>query len=840
AFLPMPIVFSGGFFLRTHVANILFEPGSGTISGLHNMGIDFREETDIIIVSHHHPQSRIDLHNIFNMLGGFTPERVKNAKDNKKQAFFFSTEAVINGRNGHHSILMPSDYNVINGNPFITTPWKAWEIRRESEAILVKESKEWDIEPDQNSIVIKTLPAYHSEATPRNEDFDSEGKNGTQMSCFLIKSSEWGILFTGDTEYPFERWKETVDDNKKKRVTELVGKLDLLIANTKTIEYLKKENDNPQKNNQEENKWYNLSLTERQLGFEGTRCLTLDLKPKALVIRALGLECVMKGSSKYAPENLCLLQEVMEHALKEGGLNKTKVVIPGRHEVLIKKVDSNIVVEDAAVIPAFTRSRYKFGDRFVTANPKLAKNIEYYIELMKRSDRPFMVIQGESGSGKTLLAQSIGKEISFKTGVLRLSSEIFFDLDENKIRGDRKSIETLSKKAYGKTEWKKKGIPEKYLKEIRAVDHFDLATFAKDSETSNQLLLGYPSVYSVGKEAVSCSEGLLGQLGTTIIFNQLEKLPLSESVKFLDLIQEWSYRPHEGKGSLPVRVKIIFTTNIDLDNPEMAKHLSPDMINRLHGRLLTIPSLYSLSREAREREVKLFIREWCNNNNVVLENAAFQKLQNVDLRNGIFRCLNGILETSKTMVEIEYRTYDQNGDTKPLIYIPEEFVKKAMEATEVIELKNLEPESFEGEGIQEGLAWIISIWISFSCNNQETYSIMIGDKGGTLGSRKFNDILEKFHSKFKSKSIDSCWEFFTSEEAMKSLEKTDGTFEKYISSLFIIKEKIELCKLFRLESKDGKPFLDLTAQYEKLKNNLKYQYKKEELKKEFLNKIRKG
>ncbi len=135
SYLQTPIAFSGGFVLRTPVANILFDPGSGTITGLRDLGFNIND-IDIIIVSHYHPSARFDLHTILNELGGFCPGRAYgNFKKNDKKVYLFASRALIQGRGEpephHPPVLIPSDLEALaDQSAIIARPGNCWIIEK--------------------------------------------------------------------------------------------------------------------------------------------------------------------------------------------------------------------------------------------------------------------------------------------------------------------------------------------------------------------------------------------------------------------------------------------------------------------------------------------------------------------------------------------------------------------------------------------------------------------------------------------------------------------------------------------------------------------------------------
>ncbi|MEE4359312.1 MAG: sigma 54-interacting transcriptional regulator [Desulfococcaceae bacterium] len=747
SYLQTPITFSGGFFLRTHVANILFDPGNGTITGMRDMGIRLNPETDIIIVSHYHPQARLDLHTIFNELGGYCPGRSESDKSREKKVHFFSTEAVIHGRNEHPALLIPSDKKVISGL-YVTTPGNAWKITKGNNICTVEKTSE-NTEPDENSLILKTFPAYHSEVVSDTDGEDTEGKEGKAVSCFFIQAKTYGILFTGDTECPLEngKWSEEIIEQLKDNVT-------VLIANMKTVEYLSGRKDNEKRKIE----WDNLYLTDNQLGFEGTKKLAQKLNPKALVIRALGLECVVEKDDnnelKYAPQNLAVIREAMELALKETKGNHTQyIIIPGRHQVTInpeRKKDKQL--NETILIPAFSKTGLrKYGKKgaketplFVTVNPELAKEIDMYIaELKKKNiENPYLLIQGESGSGKSALAEAIVTELV-------------------------KSNDQKDK-----------------------IKHYDLATAGSGEIFGSDLFGWKEGAFTGAKENF---EGYFGIDKGLLILNQLEKLEQPNSVKFLDVLENRSYRQMGSTEDRETNARLIFTSNIDIDNPKSL--LTEDMKNRLRHRILNIPRLSTLPLEMKHAEISEFIKFWCEKEQAVIDNRAWEMLPELDFSRGAFRMLSGLLHKAKWMTEKEYGINTSDSGVRSPVFISMDFIE---EARKKLGIDMAKEDASDNEKPRKEIAWIMAVWISHRCEKKKTYDLILGPKGGTMGPRAFErDVLSEFRKSFEVP--EDAWNFFHAPESLDIL-KREKDIGKYVETLNVKNIGKEADDIFNFEA----------------------------------------
>ncbi len=759
AHFQMPVSFSGGFFIRTKVANFLVDPGNGTITGLREAGVNLSEETDIVIASHYHPSARLDMHTIFNMLGGYCPGRIDeaNVSDSGKKVYLFSTKAVLHGRNDHPPVLIPSDKKVIASiandedqedpdETFVTRPGKCWKIARIDNAIQVEGLKPDLVFPigtvKDNELYLKTFEAFHSEAAGEGQVKDEDGLAGKEVGSFFLQGKEFGIFFTGDTEYR-EEWAEQLSEELGDAVT-------VLVCNTKTIDYLQALHENKETRSlSEENAgWPQMGFTYNQLGFLGTLELARYLGPKVLVMRAFGLECMVEkinGVFKYAPHKLAIIRESMEELIKTtSGCHVEKVIIPGRHRVVVKNEDS---VETGKIVRGFTSSKVKtYGKQyqFNTVVPKLAREIDAYIQLMQkelersrregRTGKPYLVIQGESGGGKTLLAKAIGEE----------------------------------------------------LDSIGEIITYDLATAESNANLFQNDIFGWER----GLPGGGAHPGILGAENTLIIFNQLEKLPANEAKKFLDILEEWKFRRFAGQ-LLDVKAMMVFTTNIDL---EYISSFTEDFKNRLRHRLLTIPRLSSLKEKQYERALTIFTGHWCDANSVILDQNAWKLIFEIDLSKGAFRTLNGMLHKARLLVEREYGIVSVHDNT--IVYVAEEFLEKARIA---MGIPFRDPDDYGWEKLPCGLTWTMATWLSNECVNKKTYMGMKGPKGGEIGSPAFKNELARILNFFKDEG--DIWKHFLTNQMAIDAFRRSGDISDYIECLDKECGNFELCGKFSFDMK---------------------------------------
>jgi hypothetical protein len=656
---------------------------------------------------------------------------------------------------------------MIHAPPFETAPKKVWRISRMNGQCAVEEAdfdSDSDFEPDENTLILRTFPAYHSEVASGDKE-DTDGLNGNAVSCFFVQSRNWGILFTGDTESPLrtERW-------SGKAVKLLEKKTTVLISNMKTIEYLKKSKDKKEKD-----QWDCLHETSNQLGFEGTKQLALRLKPKALVMRALGLECVVEkensGILRYAPQQLAIIREAMELSLRERLDEKDRpefVVIPGKHMLsLTEKSGNGVVIQEKIIVPAFSKTGIrKFGQPpsksdgnrlplFVTSQRKLADEIDDYIKTLKNDWRKgknfFMVIQGETGGGKSLLAEAIAMEILEKGSAAK-----------DKIR------------------------------------HYDLATAGIGANFGAELFGWNAGSFT---DAKSAFEGYLGIDGGVVILNQLERLDVTQSSRFLDLLEERRYRRLGSNKDFTTEVRIIFTTNIDIDASDSP--LREDMRNRLRPRCLSLPRLSHLPQDEKEREISTFVMSWCDREQAILDSEANDILFRLDYGNGSFRMLNELLHKARRLTLTEYGAIEKAlggkapSEASPLVFIETKFIRKAMDIIGIGFGKSA-PSS---KGIPRDRALILAVWLSHFCEKKKTYQSIKGPKGGTMGARAFGKILSEFAE--SAGSAEKAWEFFDDANGLKELE-AGKNIEEYVEGLHIAEpsQSSEIDRIFHVGSDD--------------------------------------
>jgi len=282
--------------------------------------------------------------------------------------------------------------------------------------------------------------------------------------------------------------------------------------------------------------------------------------------------------------------------------------------------------------------------------------------------------------------------------------------------------------------------------------------------------------------------GLLGTPNAVLILNQLEKLPLNESKRFLDVLEEWNYKRRDEENDKPqdVKVKIIFTTNIPLVD---CANLAPDMKNRLMIRRATLPPLKSLTEEERRRDLRLFVTHWCRDHGVILEPGILELLATIDLSQGSFRTLRGILELSRFLALSEFGLQKFAGEAATFnVNVGASFFREAMRRSQVDFIKAQRDIS---EGVPRRLVCLVAIWISHGCNNSKTYA-QVREGEGTSSSA-FNDKLKEFRHYFTSS--ESAWAFFLGPETARDLLGT-GDLEGYLDQIGAAPETDFLDKLF--------------------------------------------
>lgn len=449
------------------------------------------------------------------------------------------------------------------------------------------------------------------------------------------------------------------------------------------------------------------------MGFEGVCRLADRLKPKVLVLRAFGLECVVAQDPKskglrYAPEQLWSIQRAMSARLRDvkiTGLSGRgiKVIVPGRLEIRLTSGEPEL----RTLMPVFPEwPTFEFSEKnncFRTADWKLAREIRSYIQFLKNDERPFLVIEGETGGGKTQLAKAIAAELV-----------------------------------------KAKGLGDDFVRK------FDLAAVGANQDTYGKILFGWGhKTFTNVKE----HPGLLSTVGGVVILNQLEKLPIYESQRFLDVIEEWEYWRHgeEGGNAKSVEVTVIFTTNRAINQCD---NLPPDLKNRLMTRRCSLPRLEDLSIEDRKRDLGVYVAYWCRDNGVSLAPEILGRLHELDLSNGSFRTLRGILEVSRFLAWNDLELANVRADVKNLyVQVTEEYFYEAMQRNQVGWRKAVKKATGQ---LPADLVCLVAIWISLDCTNNATYSLLEPGQGKSPDA--FKSKLAEFRGYFASS--DEAWEFF--------------------------------------------------------------------------------
>lgn len=707
-----PISLFGGFLLKTPYGNILFDPGTGTRAGLRDMGVDISTETDVIVVSHYHFSVRYDLHLTLNEMGAFRPDSGGREADRKIP--FLSTEAVIKGRNKHPEIITPPYLRVIE--PRVVKPGAVLRISKGSNGCVVEECGEGGAAPDKKSLLLMTFPSYHDEVSCPGEVHDEAAYNGGEVSSYFITDGRLKVFFTGDTEFKEEAFKKNLLPLKKG--------VDVLIANMKTIEFLHEGSRGEDPIDPDR-----LFLTRNQLGFEGVKRLAQFLRPRKLVTRALGLECVVelnkdKTRLDYAPEKLGVYQRYLHHLLTTGR-NRTRmkeiddIVIPIRHELRVKPLPGGApeITHDFSISAVPYVDVLTLGDGFVTGNKVLIERIIFYMHLLETHERPFIVIEGESGSGKSFLAESIAYEILKKRYPEDGDTSI-----KSKIREHDLALQTEN----------------------------DVNRFLVELVGS---VPGWFPGHRGGPGMLSVDNGIL-------ILNQFERLHSSLAKTFLDILQQWRYTKLGESTPRPVEVKIIFTTNKQLDTQE---NLSPDLKNRVRGRLMTIPSLKRLSQKEREDTISLFISKYCERRRVQLDSPSWGLLLKADLKDGAIRCLEGLLEKARFLAEEKHGIYKIAEQNRPIVFISAEDVGHAMEENGV----SLMGASSGGEKPSKQAAWVVAVWVSHGCTDSKTYHEM--SAGAGKSPAYFKKRLAGFRRHFDTPG--EAWAFLSEPGAVEALGK---------------------------------------------------------------------
>lgn len=108
--------------------------------------------------------------------------------------------------------------------------------------------------------------------------------------------------------------------------------------------------------------------------------------------------------------------------------------------------------------------------------------------------------------------------------------------------------------------------------------------------------------------AISDKEGLIKAAdGGTLFLDEISELPLSLQVKFLRALQEREITPVGSTNSLPVNVRIIASTNRDLNEEIKSGKFREDLYYRLNVVEISIPSL-----KEREEDIPLLADHFLN------------------------------------------------------------------------------------------------------------------------------------------------------------------------------------------------------------------------------------
>jgi len=739
-----PVSLMGGFFIETEYGNILLEPGTGTRVGMRDLGINIAKETDLIIISHYHHSVHGDFHLILNDMKAFDPV---SDKEVERKIDFMSTRAFIEGRDGYPPKLIVNYDKVIN-NKHILKPDSEWIMSKPEGNVSLLENRNGELLP-KNSIRIKTYPAYHNEVSMRAGD-DIDAIKGCEVSSILLYNNNLKIFFTSDTQYSEEYKNNIVKDLKEINHYNDDNLVDVLIANMKTLELSPKI-----KTPAVGRSLSNLGLTKNQLGFEGTLRLACELKPRILVLRALGLECVVDFNDEtkgfdYKPENLIIIHSMLELLLKKNKCSVNRIIIPIRHKI---SIDVNHEIKDEALIPAILE-QYKIYGNFITGDVELINKIQIFSEIFRDNEknkqqakyedkktekpnkRPFMVIEGVTGSGKTTLAHGIAKYVL-----------------DNYYKNDDYNIEM-----------------------------YDLSIAESDERRFSIDLFGVEDkVYT----DVSKRDGLLAQRNI-LILNQLEKLPKSVSKMFLDVLEEWKFRTIGSKvAQQEVKAKIIFTTNTNVE----LLNIQDDVKNRLSANCLTISDINKLSPEERKRELSLLLTHLCRRAKVVVDYNSWDLLMRVDLSKGAGRCINNIILAAKRISEYRH-AIPPSKDEDFQIFINSDDILKAMSELNIgfpQKDKSINKKTFNLD-----IIWVIGLWISYNFIDKNVY-LQFRDQGNQDKKIKTNQNIRRSPQAFKnyyiknffisSLNAQDIWSKLREPKALTILNNSPSGFYEYCKEI---------------------------------------------------------
>lgn len=732
--LQAPDTLAGGFLLRTGRGNILFDPGVGTLSGLRETGINLAEEIDAICVSRSHPSAWYDLHPLLHLIGRPVPLLCTRSLAEK-----FSG-AGYEGQVKTHCL----------------EPGKICYLHKPSEGQWV-----FDDQHDADALALRILPAFGKDKSSPTLS-QPAGDHSPDRFGLFIKIDTCGVLFTGSTEYC-----QDMEETLKK----LVEKVDVLIANIHTL-------GTPCEAGTGAPKPFQLELTKDYLGFEGTCRLAELLKPETVILRSFNPECVLKGSGEkskepwYAPEQLSTCMRACSERLKKS-FKKSEVIIPGLHEVRW----TSGKIEQRSLVPVFPESLVTvFGEKsnvFRTANDALARELGGLIELLKTDPRPFMVIEGESGAGKTVLARAIAAELTRdvrgdqgrdqvegvadqKVPVEAEQSPARSPVEARRPNGERLPLNRSLDRSrrLGGASTHKDTKPE----DLPLVNEYDFAAASIGSELHGNVLFGWAK--NIWHQGSPEHPGLLSTPSGVLILNQLEKLPIYESQRFLDLIENWEYKRRGEEHGEPKRVavKIIFTTNVPLME---CSNLPPDLKNRMIAKRCALPRFRRLTPAELKRDLRVYVTHWCNENSVFLAAEVMERLPEIDLSNGTIRMLRGLLENSRflALMELGLERFAGRPAVFP-IHVPERLFREAMRRSQVEYIQP--PESSDPATYRE-LVCRVAIWISFRCEEGKTRRVAISQRGKMQAWDTFDKLLAAFGKRFAT--FDEAWALFKPRDA---------------------------------------------------------------------------
>lgn len=769
-FIPSPLM--GGFLLQTPNLKILFEPGAGTREAMRQFNLSARE-LDAIVISHIHQTVRQDFHNLMNDMGAI--RLAGDATPNtSKHIVLFSSRAAIEGRDNNHSILIPP-YDKIISNRFVVYP-------RGDDCYLIRKNSDGSIQTTLtsrgskrtigNPVIIEPYPAYHIE-TGHYEDggeelVDHAGVSGNECASYLLRCKDGNIFYSADTQCTPE-----YEMNLSKLYESLTAAgqgIDVLIVNMKTIGYRPLEEFVSIGG-------MDLPLTSNQLGFAGTILVAKILKPQVLVLRGIGMECLVRNEKgehlTFTTDKLSLCRKLMSELL---GMDENNILIPARLQLELipdsKSGKPSIVQSsDFAMVPL--EDPYTVGD-FVTTSKELRLKIDEMKQVLRKPlhKRPFYLIQGASGTGKSFLARSVAREL-----IIEHLKREKLSINEKEIKS-RIRVFDLSMPGKSKSDLF-----------VNTLMGWSKARFFAGDSGCLGLLSGSLNIEGNEPETRQ-NDTVVEDNCIFLILNQLEKMKASEAARFLDVLEDWEYKRQLDTKLMPVGVRIIFTTNKTLDSKDLT--IPPDMKNRLQ-KFLTLPTLSELSVKQRRNEIAAFVSRWSNKERVVIDSPALSLLMQVDLKKGEYRTLRDLLMLACYFIKNEYAIVTStihDDDNAPVLVMNEHHLSMA--------INSMKLSTIVCEGSQAlpppPLATLLTIlFIGNHFDKKAVYSKLNRTKSGCSSHKNFTIELLKFPKHFLT--IENAWHYLTSGK-MKAALKYSSTIEDLLKYLGVCDSMNELRHIF--------------------------------------------